>query len=295
MVNGSPDDVDLRRYVAALWRRRWIVFAITVAVVAGATLQRFFTPPTYQAVALIQLDSESEPPFHSEVIARFVIDSATFIEATGEKFDPAIPTETVRDSLRIDVRGPMVIRITSQGPTAEEAYNLAESASRTFVSMASRRAEAKRNIARERLAELDTQIARILPSLRQTQTALEQVGRGNPARGGEALAARVFLLGAIANGEASLNTLLGTRAELKTELATLQVPALIAAPALPSAPTGADPIHALLLATILGLILGITVAAAWDFLSPSLPRRRPKGVTSPVPSKGLSRDMPAKD
>jgi capsular polysaccharide biosynthesis protein len=65
----TDDEIDLREYFGALWRRRYVVVAVALAAVFAVGLYSFATPPAYEAQALLLLAARlPPPPLRTEVI-----------------------------------------------------------------------------------------------------------------------------------------------------------------------------------------------------------------------------------
>lgn len=56
---GADDEIDLIAYWRMLVKRRWLIAAIVVAVIAIALIRTLLTPPTFRATVVMQIDSES--------------------------------------------------------------------------------------------------------------------------------------------------------------------------------------------------------------------------------------------
>lgn len=65
------DEVDMRQYVALLWRHRSkvAIFALLCGVVAA--LPGYFEPPVYLATARLHVRSEPDPPTVAELVSRY--------------------------------------------------------------------------------------------------------------------------------------------------------------------------------------------------------------------------------
>jgi capsular exopolysaccharide synthesis family protein len=65
----DEDRIPIEQYLQALRRRKWLLLAVVLTVLALATLQVLTTTPLYQATATIQIDPESQKVLPYEEVA----------------------------------------------------------------------------------------------------------------------------------------------------------------------------------------------------------------------------------
>jgi len=52
---GDGDEIDLRAYAIVLWRRRWLILAVTAVAVLLTAIATQLTPPTYEAASVLMV------------------------------------------------------------------------------------------------------------------------------------------------------------------------------------------------------------------------------------------------
>lgn len=96
------DEIDLRQYLAVLWRKRYTIGAVSLAAIVAAGLFSFLSPPVYEAKAMVLVTKSSfqvgTPPdpgsraigavlaseLRTETLVAFA-QSATIMQRVGEK------------------------------------------------------------------------------------------------------------------------------------------------------------------------------------------------------------------
>lgn len=122
-VPGYDDEISLADLFHALWRRRWVVLGVAVAVTALAAAHAFTRPPAYEYSATLQIGHQPEPDRSSE---RLVAPLQTPENVIAQLENAHIPRaiRTVRAELADGDTEPPVPGITVESPEASRTVRL---------------------------------------------------------------------------------------------------------------------------------------------------------------------------
>lgn len=127
----TEQDISLDRYVAALWRAKWLI-AIAVAGAAAVTAFLGFRQPTlYTASALLEVGRVWKEPLEDIYTTTEIINSPGFLHRLAEKSD--VRQGQLRRSIKADpvtagprrTRYPILVRITATTGSYDESERLA--------------------------------------------------------------------------------------------------------------------------------------------------------------------------
>jgi hypothetical protein len=136
----TPGLIQLDWYAAAVWRGKWFVMGLVIAAVVGAGFIAYRRPVLHTGTALIEPGKVWKEPLEDPLATAEIILSPGFIDQlagkTGDK------PGRVRQSVSVDpvMAGPrraryaVLLRITAQASTAEQAKFLAQAAADQIVS-----------------------------------------------------------------------------------------------------------------------------------------------------------------
>src|SRR5512140_1937542 len=88
------DDVDLREYVAVVWRYRVLVLAIAALAVAVAVLDVLITPKAYEATVTLTVNQSKigdEPPTPDASTSRVLLQNRRLADRVIQEFNLARP------------------------------------------------------------------------------------------------------------------------------------------------------------------------------------------------------------
>src|SRR4051812_46295211 len=139
--SGTEEPVEVRRYIDAIRRARWLIAAITVllaGVVVGVSVS---VPSRYQADASIvkEVSSGAFESVDPQVVTRELntigqlITTSNVLDAAARKL-PGETGDTLSDSVKSSVDPEAnLIYVTANAGTARQAANIANTVARTFV------------------------------------------------------------------------------------------------------------------------------------------------------------------
>ncbi len=262
------DEIDLRKVVMALWRRRALIAAGTLACVIVAGIYSFLSPRVYESQALIEVSEHSAPAYGSPAAAAQAINSLTFLEQVARSADLADPRRALQKRVRVEpVPATPFVRLRVRARDPVEAQRLAGAVARTFVSMASERIVQRLKSAEQRLAAVNAQLAEVERILALSRQTLARLQERRPLTGEQEGFVRTFTLSAMGFSESLSSGLTVAQEDLTSELISLQPPAVVEEATLPDGPTAPKPAVNISIGVILGLmasVIGVLVRDAFS-------------------------------
>lgn len=246
------DEIDLRELVATLWKRKNLILGVTsVAIGLAFVLSTWVLTPVYESEVRFFLPSFGELGMTPDQYADFAL-SDVVIEPLLAATGPGVTLDGMRERLSVELTtGKTVLALTGAAFSAEESQRLTslwlESFTDAVHSYVGRRVD-------QALSEAEANVAAM-------RAGLETVGgvfQMAPAEREQALE----IAAAVAYGEAygaALREQARLR-ELKESLPTRTVPEILLAPTLPQRPSSPRTLLNLVVAGVLGLMMGTFVA-----------------------------------
>ena len=260
---GEAEELDLRRYLRALRRRKYLILAVLAAMVALVLVLSFLQPTVYQGRARVVVEpAGSEAVFDSAATASQdptltidteieIIESPPLRTAVIEKLGPVpeVQADRVDETLIIEIRGR-----SNEPARAAEVTNVYTS---TYLEL--RRQQAA--------ADLLSAADEIRSKIVELQSQLDTLAASSPDRE-DVSAGRLAVLGE-------------QQARLEERLEELEVQAaltsggveLVNEASLPSSPDQPKPLRNGLLAVVAGLIAGLGLACLLEYLDDAIHTR----------------------
>lgn len=261
------DELDLRQLVAALWRRRAIVGAVTVLAVAAAVAANLLLPNVYESVAIVQLSEHSAAAYASPASAANVITSLDFLEIVAAQSGLGLSVRELerRRLVRAEpVRDTRMVRIRARANTPERARRLANTVVRALVASASERVVERRRNLERRLRTVNAQLAEVRRLLALSREVLARLQRGAGMAEEDRGFVRTFTLNSLGVAEALYSGLSESQRALTAELLAIERPMVVQNPSRPLQPVSPRKALNVTLAVVFGLMLGVMLAFVWD-------------------------------
>lgn len=256
--------MDLQHYLHVVRRNSWVISIIVLVAVALAVLQNASRPEVYQAEATVLLRPENLPvdPTFAGASARFdpfrygnvqlaVITSAEVVGTAATRVPGLAPGELLANvSVSIDEQG----SILTIAATARDPQLAAERANSLVAAYLEQRALAETGTIEQAIAQLETSLAALTEQLEELQpTALDAV-TGVPTAGFTAT-------------QQQYATVFSRLQDLTVQLNLQRPTAEVLEPAqAPKTPIGLGLPSKIILAALLGGVLGLGVAFAREEL-----------------------------
>lgn len=281
MTDGG--ELSLRDYLAVLRRRRWIVVAVTFAIVAGSLLASFSQEKVYRASADVLLESRaSEEIFRpDDVEVADVVGVETEIEVMRSRSVREAVAEELGFSphVRISARGDTrVVVISADDVDPARAARVASTYAQVYIETrrsrliddlvaAGEQVQAKISDIEQQLVDLDEPIEALEVAIAEADstTEREELQSQQEALIQDAAAQRSALQAQRAAYSAQLSEL-----ELAGNLTQTGGAQLVSDAQTPSAPFKPTPERSALLALVVGLLLGTGLAFLRDYLDDSI-------------------------
>ncbi len=283
-VEGLPD-LDVRRYLHGLRRRKRTVLAVVVLAVATAIGLSVVQHPVYGAKADILLDPNGSTSLFNggsgqpQIDPKLVIDTETkmieskpvraAVEATRGRV-PKVAASRVDETL--------IIQLTGYGGSASAAADTANAYADAYITL--RQNQATDDLAsagtalQQKLDDLQAQVDQIDKSVNDTPAAQRDAFRASQAAQRDALTAQQSLF------RQRLDEL-----QVDTQLRA-GAAHIVARATPPKAPVKPTPVRNALLALAVGILLGVGVACVQEYLDDSIRTKEDLARLSGLPVIG---------
>lgn len=282
----AAEEIDLRDYLAGIWRRRLVVGITVFVVVALALIGSFLITPTYRAEARVQVTQQSAADQFDPNPG--LLDSQRFLENQRDFVESDRVQEAAAEALGVDADVSVLIEdsadtlvFVGEADDADDAATAANTYAEVYIAQV-QAAEV------EGLEEAAAQIADAIASIDEQVAGIDGQIATIDAAGGEPAAERTSLLD-------QKTVLLEQKTELQTDQSQLQLrqnlatdgPAVLSQLAEPpDSPASPDVVRNGLVALVAGLVLGIAIAFVLDLLDSSIRGREQLEASTGLPVLG---------
>lgn len=298
----EADEIDLREYVAVLWRRRWLILAVVVAALAAAAAASFAMPRVYKVETVLALaqvqggfygnqqvgtgEAGKQPAglqagsYGNQAVAKEVLLSEDFLrQAAGRAGLPQDRAylDLLARALKVDpVQGSNLIRIALETSDPGAAKALLESMAALYAQKSEEELAAQKNLLRRQLAAVEKWQADLDQGIDQARQLLA----GSAGAGGiEARFERAMALTAMQGQEQLRLALIDRYLSLQRELASIKGVQVIQPPEVPVRPVRPRPALNLAVAGVLGLMAAVLLAFVLEYFArPVQEPERKKGI-----------------
>jgi polysaccharide biosynthesis transport protein len=250
--------VDLRDFSALLWRRRWVIMGIVLAVVAAAIALSYFQTPVYEAKASVLVEA---PPANGGVpvspnmaTEKLVGGSPAVAKTMADTLKLAESPSALLRNLSVDVPVETeVLTFTYSDPSPEEARRRAEAFAKAYLEFREQKfvldASSSRTSLQVQVRTLNTQLEKINAKLSSAQGAAQQ-----------------SLLQSQATAVSSQIMILGTRLAELSVSENVSPGRIVEDATVPVTPSRPNKRLNTALGVVLGLMLAVGVVAAREYV-----------------------------
>jgi capsular polysaccharide biosynthesis protein len=135
----SAQQLDVKKSWRAIRRHRLIVAAVAAVGLLGGVAYGVMVPALHSATSLVVLpppptsDSEKTTGVQSIDTQVFIAESEPVLKSAGQNLSPALPTQTVRDRVKVTAVTEDVIQIDAKGTTAAQSIRLANAVADVYL------------------------------------------------------------------------------------------------------------------------------------------------------------------
>lgn len=134
------DEVSLDKYFSALWRAKWFILLVVIAVTAIAAYMAKQQPTLYTADAIVEVGRVWKEPLEDTYITEQVVKSAGFLQELAPKL--GVRPRQLRNSIQSEAivvgprvsRYPILLKITASAESESEAVRLAQAVAEELIS-----------------------------------------------------------------------------------------------------------------------------------------------------------------
>lgn len=238
MTEIQEEEIDLRKYINVLLKRKGIILLIfIIAVITAAIISYFALPPIYQSstvFSVAQVDgqpviniTEALEIIKSNVVLDEVINQMS-LEETTEQLTPQITTESQG--------GTNFIKITVEADTPEKAKSLVENIVKVFIEQNQGEYEEKVKLIEDRLKILELQVAEFEKNIQEIEKTKKKIAASEELSEAERQFQTSLLLNSSVTERSLHNSLISQVNSLKISLNNCQDFKIINYAQLPTAP-----------------------------------------------------------
>lgn len=260
---GEAEELDLRRYLRALRRRKYLILAVVTSLVTSALVLSFLQPTLYQGQAKVVVEppgfdvvldpgaAASQDPTLTIDTEIEIIESPPLRAAVTETLGPVLEVHAAR------VNETLIIEIKGESDEAARAAEVTNVYTSTYLALRRQQAAAELLTAAEQVQTKIDELQPELDALALDPPAPEDANAGRPA------------------------VLSEQQARLEERLEELEVRAaltsggveLVNEASLPSSPNQPKPVRNGILALVAGLIVGLSLACLREYLDDAVQTR----------------------
>jgi hypothetical protein len=138
--NAMSDEVSLDKYFSALWRAKWLIILVVIAVTAIAAYMAKQQPTLYTADAIVEVGRVWKEPLEDTYITEQVVKSAGFLHELAPKI--GVRPRQLRNSILSEAiivgpkvsRYPILLKISASAESESEAVRLAQAVADELIS-----------------------------------------------------------------------------------------------------------------------------------------------------------------
>ncbi|MBI3651967.1 MAG: hypothetical protein HY231_13185 [Acidobacteria bacterium] len=134
------DEINLDKYVAALWRAKWLLLILVIAAAALAMYLAQQQPTLYNADAILEVGRVWKDPVEDTYVTEQVVNSAGFLHELASKIGvkpkqlkTSIHAEAIIVGPRVS-RYPILLKITASADSESQAVKLAQAVADEVIS-----------------------------------------------------------------------------------------------------------------------------------------------------------------
>ncbi len=249
----ADDEIDLRDLFKVLARRKITVAVTFILIVTASIFYSFILKPVYKAEAVVRI-GRVEKALLSNQGAQRKLQNRETLGAIAQKLDKELTASGLRNSLKINtVKGTDLLELSFTANNPELAYNALEKIARKFIERNNIVFNSRINLIEE---EVKTLTAR--------KEAIEK--EINSLRSKDLISSQFPLIqNALASYEKVLFDLSERVFDLKNQSSNAKGFAFFEAPSQPESPIKPKRLNTVIIAAVLGLILGAFLAFLKDF------------------------------
>jgi capsular polysaccharide biosynthesis protein len=137
----SAQQLDVKKSWRAIRRHRLVVAAVAAVGLLGGIAYGFVVPAMHTATSLVVLppppvnDSEKANANGTQSIDTqvYIAESEPVLKSAGQNLTPALPTEEVRDRVKVTAVTEDVIKVDAKGTTAQQSMQLANAVAEVYL------------------------------------------------------------------------------------------------------------------------------------------------------------------
>lgn len=264
-------EIDLRDYIKALHRRKWLFIGLLFIAIITAGVISFIIDPTYEASAIITLGKFNNSVLTTPVSSKEVILSNEVLMEVMKKLEIEINEKNLklfRNQIEVkDTRETSLLTITAEATEPVLAKDIAKNLALIFLKRALISFDENEKRYQDQLKKIKEQQDVVNKSLVRNKSVLARYQEQNKENSLSNDYQRNTLFEFVKNDEALLLGLQERTFALKIAMLTLEKPAVVSNAIMPEKPVKPNKILIIFTAAIVSLIISLVLVFIREFFS----------------------------
>jgi len=263
------DEIDLREYINVLIKRKKLILGIFIISIIASAVISLLVPKIYETSSIIQLGAINEFIISKEEAKEIILSSDNLLSTANELGLGAKP-EALKRSIKIDdVPSTNLLRITIKGPDADKALKMHSLIVKPLIAQSQEIYSKRLSLIQDRLKELDQEIGDSSSDIARTKSLINGLPQAKGISHEEVSLRIILLQNTLPNYEMNLNVLRNQRNALLSSIAEAKDFKFFSQPIKQDVPIAPKKKQIVLVAGLIGLILGVLLSFILEFLQAS--------------------------
>lgn len=265
MDERMDDEIDLRDIIRVLWENRFLVVGIFLIAVVAAGAVSIMMPSVYRASCLVALGNFGDPVYTTQSGASEILTSDAFVLDLLSRLNLSLsPGEFVefKDRMRIEpVKGSdRLLSISMETTDPEEGKRILREMVSLFEDRSNQSYTEQRGLLLEQLSATNQLLDSVEESINQTHQAMKEIEGATGVSQLEKNLLLSYKLDYLQNAESQRLSLMDRSMNLQKQLRLMKPVEIVDAPVEPAEPVKPRRALIVIVAGMLGLMLGVFAA-----------------------------------
>lgn len=262
-------EVDLRDYIGVIIKRKKFVLGMFIAVVVATAVISLRIPRIYEITSTIQLGNVNEPLIKNEEAKAIMLNQNSLLTIIND-LKLNIPLETLQGDIKIsDIRDTNLLKVKITYSDVDTALKINDAIVNPLVAQGQNMYHDRAAIISGRLKELQSAIKNAEEDISRTQGLIMNIPSSDGITQAEISLRMIILQNTLPKYENNLTDLRNQRNELQVLLSNSKDFKVFEAPIRPKRPIWPKTKQNIIIAGIIGLLLGVFLAFALEYFQNS--------------------------
>lgn len=256
------DEIDLRDIFLVLWKNRLLIVAVFLIAVVAAGAISLMMPSVYRASCIVALGNFGDPVYTTQASASEIMLSDAFLANLSANLNLSLSPEqldALRESISVEpVKGSdRLLKISVERGDPAEGKRLLEGMALLFGSRSNQSYSEQRSLLMEQLAATNQLLDSVEASINLTHQAMAEIESATGVSPLEKSLLLSYKLDYLQNAESQRLSLMDRSMNLQKQLRLMKSIEIVEAPVEPTEPVKPRRGLIVIVAGMLGLMLGV--------------------------------------